>query len=64
SMLILSAHKTLTASRSHDGDPVPYILYDSRKASGSGLAYTEANALQGPYIEEGYRLIERLFEIG
>ena len=61
-LLILSDHKTLTSTRGHDGDPVPYILYDSRKASGSGLDYTEANAKKGPYLEEGHRLIEHLFE--
>lgn len=62
-MLIISDHKTLTSTRGHDGDPVPYILYDSRKASGSGLAYTEANAAKGPYIGEGHKLIEKLFEM-
>ena len=61
-MLILSDHKTLTATRGHDGDPVPYILYDSRKDLGGELAYTEANAAKGPFIEEGWRLIGRLFE--
>jgi len=62
-VLILSDHKTLTSTRGHDGDPVPYLIYDSRKTAGSGLSYTEANAEKGLYIEEGHRLIERLFEI-
>lgn len=36
-MLILSDHKTLTSTRGHDGGPVPYILYDSRRdRRGSG----------------------------
>ncbi len=26
--LVLSDHKTLTATRGHDGDPVPFLLYD------------------------------------
>lgn len=61
-LLILSDHKTLTATRGHDGDPVPYILYDSRTKQGGGLAYTEQNAQNGPYVAEGSTLIDRLFE--
>lgn len=61
-MLILSDHKTLTSTRGHDGDPVPFILYDSREqAPGSGLAYSEANGLQGPFIEAGTQLMGMLF---
>ncbi|MDR1193115.1 MAG: 2,3-bisphosphoglycerate-independent phosphoglycerate mutase [Peptococcaceae bacterium] len=60
-LLILSDHKTLTSTRGHDGDPVPYILYDSRRSQGSGLTYSEANGLKGPYVAEGYTLLERLF---
>ncbi|NLM83985.1 MAG: cofactor-independent phosphoglycerate mutase [Clostridiales bacterium] len=60
-MLILSDHKTLTATRGHDGDPVPYILYDSREMSPSGRAYTEAEGLAGPFISEGVSLMPRLF---
>ena len=34
-MLILSDHKTLMESLQHDGDPVPYILYDSTTDTGA-----------------------------
>jgi len=61
-LLILSDHKTLTATRGHDGDPVPYILYDSRCDSCSGLAYNEENCSVGVYLADGHKLIERLFE--
>ena len=61
-LLILSDHKTLTATRGHDGDPVPYILYDSRCDDGSGLAYNEKDCSGGIYFAEGYKLIEKLFE--
>ena len=46
-LLILSDHKTLTATRGHDGDPVPYLIYDSRKDSGLGLPYSEESGLKG-----------------
>ena len=61
-MLILSDHKTLTSTRGHDGGPVPYILYDSRRdRRGSGLAYTEAAAAGCPLMEEGTGLLPALF---
>lgn len=63
-LLILSDHKTLTATRGHDGDPVPYILYDSRQNAAQSLGYTEANAQGGPFVAEGHTLINRLFEEG
>lgn len=60
-ILILSDHKTLTSTRGHDGDPVPFLIYDSTKASGSGFAYTEKNGLQGPMVEAGTALMGMLF---
>lgn len=60
-ILILSDHKTLTDTRTHDGDPVPFMIYDSRKDQGSGLAYTEANGLKGPFVEPGTQLMSLLF---
>jgi len=62
-MLILSDHKTLTTTRGHDGDPVPFILYDSREKKNGGLGYTEANGLLGPHVEAGTQLMPALFEL-
>lgn len=61
-LLFISDHKTLTSTRGHDGDPVPYLIYDSRKDLRTGLAYTEANGLKGPYLEAGTMLMPHLFE--
>ncbi len=61
-LLMLSDHKTLMATRGHDGDPVPYMIYDSRVDSGLGLAYTEANGEKGPFIPAGTALMDLLFE--
>jgi len=52
-LLILSDHKTLTSTRGHDGDPVPYLLYDSTKDTGLRLPYCEASGEQGPSYEDG-----------
>ena len=61
-LLILSDHKTLTSTRGHDGDPVPYLLYDSRVDSGLGLPYCEESGLKGPAYPEGAPvLMHKLF---
>ena len=62
-LLLLSDHKTLTATRGHDGDPVPYLLYDSRTDSGRGGVYTEKAGEAGPFIAQGHTLLRRLFEL-
>lgn len=63
-MLILSDHQTLTINGRHDGDPVPYIIYDSRSKTQTGLPYTEKNGCKGPFISEGIALMPALFELG
>lgn len=63
-LLILSDHKTLTSTRGHDGDPVPYLLYDSRNDSGLGLPYCEESGLKGPAYPEGAPvLMNKLFAL-
>lgn len=62
-ILMLSDHKTLTSNRAHDGDPVPFLLYDSRRTDGSGLDYTEKNGLAtGVFVENGTALMGMLFD--
>lgn len=61
-MLVLSDHKTLTNTRGHDGDPVPFLLFDSRKDEKSGRAYSEEDGDKGPYVDAGVKLMGMLFE--
>ena len=61
-ILFLSDHKTLTSTRGHDGDPVPYMIYDSRFDTGAGLPYTEESGEKGPCVEAGVALMSMLFE--
>lgn len=61
-ILLLSDHKTLMSTRTHDGDPVPFLLYDSGKPSASGSPYTEKCGENGPYIEAGTELMDMLFQ--
>lgn len=61
-LLLLSDHKTLMSSRTHDGDPVPYLIYDSTRPESCGLSYTEENGEKGPYVDKGTDLMGLLFE--
>lgn len=60
-LLLLSDHKTLMSTRTHDGDPVPFLLYDSTSPKSGGLSYTEANGEKGPFIAQGTELMALLF---
>ncbi len=63
-LLILPDHPTPVRCRTHVSDPVPYLLYDSRKQEKSGYLYSEKNAkATGIFIRDGYRLIDRLLEL-
>ena len=48
-------------TRGHDGDPVPFFLYDSTAERPCGLAYTEENGKAGPYLPAGTALMDLLF---
>ena len=61
-VLLLSDHKTLTATRGHNGDPVPFLLYDSRRDTGRGGVYDEPSGQAGPFVENGHTLLDLLFE--
>lgn len=61
-VLLLSDHKTLTATRGHGAGPVPFLLYDSRRDSKSGSTYDEPSGEKGPFLESGTGLLTLLFE--
>lgn len=63
-ILILPDHPTPLRIRTHTKEPVPYLLYDSRKELGSQKEYSEKVAKESGIVwEEGYRLIDYLLEI-
>lgn len=60
-MLILPDHPTPIRVRTHTGNPVPYILYDSTRRLKKIGKYTEENAAaSGNYEPNGYKLLDRL----
>lgn len=62
-MLILPDHPNLLRLRTHTGEPVPYLLYDSTRQRKAAARYTEAEAAAaGNFQPEGHRLMERFLE--
>ncbi len=63
-MLVLPDHPTPIRVRTHTGEPVPYILYDSSKTLGTNKEYSEKEARNnGIVCKQGYKLIDCLLEI-
>ncbi len=62
-MLVLPDHPNLLRLRTHVGDPVPYVLYDSRKQRKTLARYSEAEAQASGILEpQGYKLLARFLE--
>ncbi len=62
-MLILPDHPTPIQLRTHTGDPVPYVLYDSRRQQRKIAHYSEREAeATGIFEPVGYRLMDRFLK--
>ena len=62
-MLIGPDHPTPIAIRTHTKDPIPFMIYDSRKSLGSMEEYSEeAAGSTGLVVEHGYELMNRLLQ--
>lgn len=62
-MLILPDHPTPIRLRTHTGDPVPFLLYDSTRQEKKRARFTEAEAAQtGDFEPRGCRLMDRLLK--
>ncbi|MBQ9769900.1 MAG: cofactor-independent phosphoglycerate mutase [Clostridia bacterium] len=62
-ILICPDHPTPLLTKTHSSEPVPFMIYDSRKASGGVSTLTEKTAAStGIYIEHGPSVMDRLLE--
>jgi len=63
-LMILPDHPTPLETRTHANEPVPYLIFDSRKQEGgSALAYDEASALStGKHLVQGWDMMERFIK--
>lgn len=60
-VLVMPDHPTPIECRTHTSDPVPYMIYDSRKDENTSLLYNEKDAAKsGNVVKEGYTLMSRL----
>ena len=61
-MLVMPDHPTPIACRTHTGNPVPYLLYDSTEELDKTWNYNEKEAEKGGiYEENGYQMMDKLF---
>ena len=61
-LLLLSDHPTLLSTRTHDGHPVPFGIYDSRLSENS-RKFCEKICADGPFVDNGDKLMPLLFEM-
>jgi 2,3-bisphosphoglycerate-independent phosphoglycerate mutase len=69
-LLLLSDHPTLLTTRTHDGTPVPYAIYDSRVVAGALAVgkpapihkFCEKALVDEPLQNDGTKLMNMLFE--
>lgn len=63
-MLVMPDHPTPVRLRTHTGDSVPYMLYDSTDKCSNGRKYNEREAKAGGIYEPvGYKLIDKLLQL-
>ncbi len=60
-LLIMPDHPTPIPVRTHTGDPVPFLLWGAGFTPNGARGFTEAESKStGFFIEEGYKIMERL----
>ncbi len=62
-ILIMPDHPTPLEILTHSSDPVPYLIFDSRKKTGGTPVFTENNARQtGVLVEHGPDIMKKLLQ--
>ncbi len=62
-MLLMPDHPTPVSTGSHNAEPVPFVLYDSRKDTGNKTEYSEAGArTSNVYLDNASKLMDILLE--
>lgn len=65
-LMILPDHPTPISIKTHSSDPVPFLIFDSRKTeiSNPDLIYSEACAKKtGTFVEQGHTLMDKFLGI-
>lgn len=60
-IMILPDHPTPLSTKTHAGDPVPYMIYQKSKEKDSGVKSIDEESAKatGVYLEEGYNLMKK-----
>ncbi|HIU25935.1 MAG TPA: cofactor-independent phosphoglycerate mutase [Candidatus Copromorpha excrementigallinarum] len=63
-VLIVPDHRTPLAIRTHSADPVPFVIYDSRKEEpyNEKKCFSEKSGAEGMYFNSGFELADFFFE--
>ena len=62
-ILVMPDHPTPLETKTHSSEPVPYMIYDSRKAVGTADTFTENTAkASGIFVENGPDIMKKLLE--
>jgi len=62
-ILIMPDHPTPLSTKTHSADPVPYLLFDSRKKLGGVETFTENSAKNSEiFVEHGPEIMTKLLE--
>lgn len=63
-LLVLPDHPTPIRLRTHTGDSVPYLIYDSRFPQTHEWDYNEAQGrASGNFVAQGYKLMDKFLEL-
>ncbi len=63
-MLVMPDHFTPISLLTHSSEPVPFLMYSSKKKIGNDIPYTEESAAQsGIYYEDSTELIKDFFKL-
>ena len=62
-ILVMPDHYTPVSARTHTAEPVPYMIYDSRRPGQGVSSFTEAAAAAtGRFVTVGYTLMDRFIK--
>ena len=62
-ILVMPDHPTPLCTRTHSSDPVPYLLFDSRKTVSGVDVFSEATAAKtGNFVPHGPSIMDKLLE--
>ncbi len=63
-IMVLPDHPTPVELRTHSSEPVPFMVYSSKKTANGVIGFSEHTAeATGLFIPEGFKLLEYLFKL-